>query len=85
MNVSRLGSLMVMLATGALAQGFAGLGTDVEGYSVPEPGRALVFPEDHGAHPEFRIEWWYLTANLKDESGADLGLQWTLFPLRPAA
>jgi predicted secreted hydrolase len=26
------------------------------------PGAApLAFPRDHGAHPEHRIEWWYLT------------------------
>lgn len=24
-------------------------------------GRGLVFPRDHGAHPDTRIEWWYLT------------------------
>ena len=23
--------------------------------------RKLVFPRDHGAHPEYRIEWWYVT------------------------
>ncbi len=79
MNVSRLALLFLLLATGAFAQGFAGLGTDAEGFSVPEAGRPLAFPTDHGAHPDFRIEWWYLTANLKDENGADLGLQWTLF------
>ena len=38
-----------------------------------------MFPEDFGAHPGFRIEWWYLTANLKDASGASYGAQWTLF------
>ena len=43
------------------------------------PGKALVFPEDFGAHPDFRIEWWYLTANLKDASGNSYGAQWTLF------
>jgi predicted secreted hydrolase len=42
-------------------------------------GRALEFPRDHGAHPGFRIEWWYLTANLEDASGRDYGAQWTLF------
>lgn len=26
--------------------------------------RALTFPRDHGAHPEFRTEWWYLTGRL---------------------
>lgn len=79
MSVRFVALLLVMIATGALAQGFAGLGTDSEGFSTPEPGHALVFPDDHGPHPDFRIEWWYLTANLKDGNGADYGLQWTLF------
>jgi predicted secreted hydrolase len=37
------------------------------------------FPADHGPHPDYRIEWWYLTANLKDAEGTSYGLQWTLF------
>ncbi|MCP4318459.1 MAG: iron ABC transporter permease [Hyphomicrobiales bacterium] len=79
MSVRFLALLIVMTATGALAQGFAGLGTKSEGFSVPEPGHTLVFPDDHGPHPDFRIEWWYLTANLNDGNGTDYGLQWTLF------
>lgn len=63
----------------ALAQGFAGLGTDAEGFAMPQPGRALAFPRDHGAHPGYRIEWWYVTANLAGPDGAAYGLQWTLF------
>lgn len=59
--------------------GFAGLGESAEGYTQARPGTPLRFPEDHGAHPDYRIEWWYLTANLEDESGEPLGLQWTLF------
>ena len=43
------------------------------------PGAALAFPRDFGAHPGFRAEWWYLTANLRDASGASYGAQWTLF------
>ncbi|MEX3011448.1 lipocalin-like domain-containing protein [Hoeflea sp. TYP-13] len=87
MSVRILAVLLVMIATGALAQGFAGLGTESDGFSNPEPGQALVFPDDHGPHPDFRIEWWYLTANLKGANGADFGLQWTLFrsALRPGA
>lgn len=63
----------------ASAQGFAGLGSAAEAFADPVRGQALSFPADHGAHPEFRIEWWYVTANLTDEDGAPLGLQWTLF------
>lgn len=37
------------------------------------------FPADHGPHPDFRIEWWYLTATLRDADGRDYGIQWTLF------
>ena len=61
------------------AQGFAGLGRATDGFDLPQRGYAFQFPEDHGAHPNFQIEWWYLTANLKDRSGRDLGIQWTLF------
>lgn len=43
------------------------------------PGRTLVFPKDHGPHPEYRIEWWYITANLEDSKGRPFGVQWTLF------
>jgi len=42
-------------------------------------GQALSFPRDHGAHPDFRIEWWYLTANLEGPDGESYGAQWTLF------
>ncbi|AEY01912.1 hypothetical protein GU3_10780 [Oceanimonas sp. GK1] len=59
--------------------GFAGLGASAEGYAQARPGMLLRFPEDHGPHPDFRIEWWYLTANLEDKDGEPLGMQWTLF------
>ncbi len=49
------------------------------GFVQAGPDTTLRFPEDHGAHPDYRIEWWYLTANLEDEHGEPLGLQWTLF------
>jgi predicted secreted hydrolase len=72
---------------GALAQGFAGLGMSGEGFAPVTPGKIFSFPEDHGPHPEFRIEWWYVTANLTDTSGAAYGAQWTLFrqAMRPGA
>jgi len=40
--------------------------------------RPLVFPRDHGAHPDYRTEWWYLTGWL-DAPGAPLGFQVTFF------
>lgn len=59
--------------------GFAGLGASHQGYAQASSKSTLSFPLDHGPHPDFRIEWWYLTANLVDEQGQPLGLQWTLF------
>jgi predicted secreted hydrolase len=71
---------LALLAPGAaIAQGFAGLGTDAAGFARVTPGEALAFPRDHGAHPDFRIEWWYVTANLTGPDGAAYGAQWTLF------
>lgn len=70
---------MGLAAPRAMAQGFAGLGRDADGFASVVPGRVLTFPADHGPHPEFRIEWWYLTANLTDASGNAYGAQWTLF------
>jgi predicted secreted hydrolase len=63
----------------ALAQGYAGLGQNAEGYAEVTPGKRFSFPADHGPHPDFRIEWWYVTANLRDRSGTASGIQWTLF------
>ena len=71
--------LALFLPMQAIAQGFAGLGTEAGDFAVPQPGTVLQFPADHGAHPEFRIEWWYLTANMTGPDGTPYGLQWTLF------
>jgi len=57
------------------------LAQQAEGYRQARSGQPLVFPRDHGAHPDYRIEWWYLTANLSDSSGNPYGAQWTLFRL----
>jgi predicted secreted hydrolase len=61
------------------AQGFAGLGESADGFAPVTSGRTFTFPADHGSHPDFRIEWWYVTANLTDAGGARYGAQWTLF------
>ncbi len=50
-------------------------------YPAVLPGAALAFPRDHGAHPEYRTEWWYLTASLQSPVGP-LGLQITFFRSR---
>lgn len=49
------------------------------GFAKVIPGRQFLFPDDHGMHPDYRIEWWYITANLTDAAGQHWGIQWTLF------
>ncbi|HEX6829852.1 MAG TPA: carotenoid 1,2-hydratase, partial [Burkholderiales bacterium] len=52
-------------------------------YAQVEKGRQLEFPRDHGSHPEFRTEWWYVTGWLEDAQGRPLGFQVTFFRSRP--
>ena len=52
-------------------------------YPLVRPEYRLQFPRDHGAHPDFRQEWWYLTGWLKTAAGKDLGFQITFFRARP--
>lgn len=52
-------------------------------YPVVVPGRALRFPEDHGAHPVYRTEWWYVTGWMTDAASRELGVQVTFFRNRP--
>ncbi|WP_064120069.1 lipocalin-like domain-containing protein [Pseudomonas fluorescens] len=68
-------------------KGFAGMGNQALAFTPVVPGRVFSFPADHGAHEGFRIEWWYVTANLKDQQGNEFGVQWTLFrsALKPGA
>lgn len=48
-------------------------------YPSVVPGYRLRFPRDHGAHPEFRVEWWYVTGWLD----GGMGFQVTFFRARP--
>lgn len=43
------------------------------------PGYEFAFPRDHGAHPEYRTEWWYYTGHLRTESGRRYGFEVTFF------
>ena len=54
------------------------LGGDARGYERACGPREFTFPQDHGAHREFRNEWWYITGNVKSEN-TDLGFHVTFF------
>jgi predicted secreted hydrolase len=44
-----------------------------------KPGYVFSFPRDHAAHPDFKIEWWYYTGNVKAADGRRFGYQVTFF------
>lgn len=66
-------SVFLLLESHAVAQS--------EGYPAVTPGKAIEFPRDAGAHPDYRIEWWYVTGHLDTRKGP-LGFQVTFFRLR---
>lgn len=51
------------------------------GFTVADNAREFVFPRDHGPHPGYRSEWWYLTAVVAtdDDPAREFGVQFTLF------
>ncbi len=52
---------------------------DHEGFLLPKEGFHPEFPRDHGAHPGFKLEWWYVTGHLTEVSGSFHGFQITFF------
>jgi len=69
----------------AAALAFAAPFAPAAAFDPVVPGTVLQFPRDLGAHPGFRIEWWYVTGQL-DTEGGPLGFQVTFFRVRnPAA
>lgn len=50
-----------------------------EGFTYADGSRPLTFPDDFGAHPDFRTEWWYYTGNLSTPEGRPFGFELTVF------
>jgi predicted secreted hydrolase len=49
------------------------------GFARAQAPREFVFPADHGPHPEYQHEWWYITGNVRADSGRHFGFQLTFF------
>ncbi|OGA40145.1 MAG: hydrolase [Betaproteobacteria bacterium RIFCSPLOWO2_12_FULL_62_13] len=47
------------------------------------PGYVIRFPHDEGSHPDFRLEWWYVTGWLNPAAARPFGFQITFFRARP--
>jgi predicted secreted hydrolase len=64
----------VLFAASGLAQTH-----DSDGFTLALPGYQYQFPRDHGAHFDFRLEWWYYTGNLRCDSSREYGFEVTFF------
>jgi predicted secreted hydrolase len=72
----------LLALAGLSSPGMTGAKTGAVDFAPVLPGRRLAFPDDFGAHPNFRTEWWYATGWLKLEDGSPLGFQTTFFRIR---
>ena len=75
------GWLIAVLAVPVMGiTGITGIaGASGGAFRAAEPGYHFRFPRDHGAHPDFRTEWWYYTGNLTGAGGDEYGFQLTFF------
>ncbi|CAB9494784.1 lipocalin-like domain-containing protein [Alteromonas macleodii] len=60
-------------------RGFFGEMQSSDAFTSVERNTYVELPEDHKSHPDFQLEWWYLTFVLSGEDGQEFGLQYTLF------
>lgn len=76
------GTLLLVLALGASASTPLDLlrgDVSSQGFASVTAPRTFDFPRDHGVHPEFRHEWWYLTGQLDGVRGEHFGFELTFF------
>ena len=64
----------------ALTLAAHGAGAHAREWAPVVAGTPLRFPRDHGAHPDYRTEWWYLTGWL--DAPQPIGFQITFFRTR---
>lgn len=89
-NVSRLLYPVLLLLCAGCGRPERDAGTELESgrvLSAPDSAgfarvlerRTFSFPEDHGPHPDYRTEWWYVTGNLYGAEERRFGFQVTFF------
>lgn len=53
--------------------------SDLDGFARAIEPRSFIFPQDLGAHPAFKTEWWYWIGHLRAQDGRRFGYQLTFF------
>lgn len=73
----------VLLIVVAIAVNIDAIAAQKNTYPDVTPDLKLAFPRDHGSHPDFRTEWWYITGWLTGADKRERGFQITFFRARP--
>ena len=70
----------ILLLSSCLLVVVPGLAADTaQEFRAATEGYRYAFPRDHGAHEEFRTEWWYYTGQVTTKDGRPFGYQLTFF------
>lgn len=88
LRLSSVAGLTLVLALAALADDGGSERSELSallsaerdtGFAMAVEPRTFEFPRDHGPHPEYRNEWWYMTGNLDAADGRRFGFELTFF------
>ena len=75
-ELTRPEDVVEVRASLSVSDALSGRETDFEFASGP---RSFSFPEDHGPHSDYALEWWYYTGNLQTPEGRRFGYEVTFF------
>ncbi len=70
--------IIIALISMALILGH-GLNTPLLAWEKALTPYPFSFPADHGSHPQYQTEWWYLTGRLTTPKKRHFGYQFTIF------
>jgi predicted secreted hydrolase len=79
LGASKMRTIIMLVVCGALLLPLGTALVVAEDFHIPRPGRVWQFPRDHGAHPDFKTEWWYYSGHLRSQDGETFGYQLTFF------
>ena len=70
----------IVLLSSSLLGVVPGLAADTpQEFRLATEGYQYAFPRDHGAHEEYRTEWWYYTGQVTAKNGRPFGYELTFF------
>lgn len=77
--MNRLVFVMLAAIVAGTPEGVPYVSAQASPWQQATAGYQFAFPRDHASHPDYKIEWWYYTGNLKATNGRRFGYQITFF------